>query len=80
MKYTQHAQSLLLWESSNSCKSVEEESQWVNVNFSQCLLQPLTLTQGHHLPPLSHKCFIVSQACTSLGVKWKLRFVAILSQ
>lgn len=69
MKYTHHAQSILLWESSNTCKMVGKESQWMNVNFSQCFLQPLTSAQGHHLPSQSHKCFIVSWACRSLEVK-----------
>lgn len=75
MKYTHHARSILLWESSNTCKTVGNESQWMNVNFSQCFLQPLTLIRVYHLPPLSHKCFIVSWACRSHGVlKWEIMF------
>lgn len=35
----------------NTCKTVEKEPQWMNVNFSQCFLQPLTRTRAHHLPP-----------------------------
>lgn len=37
-------------------------------------LEPLTLARVHHLPPRSHKRFIVSWACRSLGVKWVITF------
>ena len=70
MKHTDHAQPRSPWEPRNTCKTVGEDSRWMNVNFSQCFLQPLTSAQQHHLPLLSHRRFIVSRACRSLKRKW----------
>lgn len=70
VEHTDHAQPGSPWGSRNTCKTAGEDSRWMNVNFSQCFLQPLTSAQGHHLPPLSHKRFMVSWACRSLKGRW----------
>lgn len=65
--YTHHAQSLSPWEFSNTCKTTVEKEQWMNVNFSQCFLQPLISTRACLSPALPHKCFTVSWHADHLG-------------
>lgn len=59
-------QSTVWWESSNTCKMVEKESQWMNVNFS-VFHTAFDFNTSAPLTTLSHKRFIVSWACRSLG-------------